>query len=196
MDKEPSLEKHKKLVDSLAKHGSCEATRAASWKRTLEELKKAEGENKPINLLESTIGIRLEELEWEVRDAVIQLLEKGYTTYYSGYEGNDGFQKVCFLIPEKLNVDLETIMNKIYSDTGIYTWWEGQWEDMYGFRDYNNGKPVYISGISFVDTRGNPQLLHDHWNRIAESLPPSGYSLLTNDSERAQKFRKSHSVIT
>ena len=190
---------HYKLVNKLLKHQSCKTIRRASWDRSDKETENAEQTHKPVNKLELAIGRRLEEIEWEVRNAVQTLLSKGYTTYGSGYEGEDGKHYINFLLPGPLKPDIvekiEKQLDDIYKKTGLYSWWEGQSEDEFGFNEYNEGRPVFISGVSFVDARGNPELLKQHWDLIAKVMSNSGHPLLSNNAEFAQEFRKTHSFI-
>jgi hypothetical protein len=187
---------HYKLVNRLLKHQSCITIRRDSWERSEKETEYAEKTRKPVDKFELAIGKRLEEIEWEVRNAVQILLSKGYTTYGSGYEGNDGLHYIHFLLPGPLKPDIvekiEKQLDDKYKYTGIYSWWEGQSEDRLGFTEYNSGKPVYISGISFIDTRGDPKLIQNHWNNITETIPDSGYQLLINNAEFAEEFRRTH----
>lgn len=112
-------------LDSLRKEKystlSCDRIRAASWERSNREEMAAELTRQPVTLGEWKAGIRKEKLEWEVRDAVTSLWEKGYTTYYSGYEGSDGLQVIHFVSQEP---PPDEVLKKVWGltdETGVLT---------------------------------------------------------------------------
>lgn len=149
----------------------------------------------PISLGEYKAGRRKEEFEWEVRDAILTLWEKGYTTYYSGYEGGDGIHVLLFVSLEPVPDDTLKSIWAITDETGTLTWTSScgpplEHDEL--CHEYNNGSPVYIWSVSFVETNGNPDRIRSHWNLIAGRMPSLDWEQLTTHNKHTQKFRATH----
>jgi hypothetical protein len=104
----------------------------------------AENENRPVLISEWKAGMRKEELEWEVREAVQTLWLKGYTTYYSGYEGSDGLQVIRFVSLESPRKEALKRIWQLTDESGILTWSTGtsQLDKDELCQTFNSGKPV------------------------------------------------------
>ncbi len=186
-------------IGSKSRHGKCRELRYSSWEKSKREVALAEQERRPISIEEWKAGIRKEELEWEVRDAVRSLWAKGYTTYYSGYEGNDGFQTISFVSLEAPDKEVLKRIWKLTDETGILTYSMGSSlldkSDRLS-QDFNKGEPIYIWGINFIYSGQDPEEIKRHWDRIAAVMPNLGWELLVKENEYVKNFRASHVLET
>ncbi len=178
-------------------HGSCRDIRRESWNRCAQELAEAEREERPITHLEWVMGERKEVYESEVREAVISLNNKGYTTYYSGYEGNDGIQVLCLVLEKPLPDNICQNIWELSSRSGVLTWENGfsrldKSDSLY--EEFGNGGDLWIGAIEFIETSGDPNRIKNHWDSIADLLPALKTKSLPNHSDFADDFRRSHKL--
>jgi hypothetical protein len=142
-------------------------------------------------------GMRKECLEWEVRDAILNLWKKGYTTYYSGYRGNLGLQVISFVSLEPLSEEVQRKIWGLTDETGLLTWSDVGEEALEGgilCNEFNGGRPVFVWGLKFVYTGGDPKKIKEHWDRIADLMPDLGWQQLASNSGKADRFRGSHTL--
>lgn len=184
------------LVNTNAATLCCHKIRKESWAISREEVALAEAENKPVSLGEWKAGLRKENFEWEVRGAILALWKKGFTTYISGYgEASNGLHELDFI---STNPPPENLLKSIWGltdETGVLTWTYGPSPDPHGFPEYNDGKPVWIWAIHFLETNGDAQKIKNHWDKIAESIPSLGWEQLKNNSNYAEDFRRHHMLL-
>lgn len=182
------------------RHLSCEEMRKASWATCRAEAEIAEREQRPITQAEWNMGQRKEWLEPEVREAISVMQRKGYTTYYSGFEGSDGLHIVDFVTKNPVPEEIRRTVWKITDTEGVLTWFDGNGLITKEFdpnmcQEFNKGEPIYIHAIRFIETSGNPEKIRQHWNRIAVTLPPlEGEVHLPVTTEWADNFRKTHQL--
>ena len=81
------------------------------------EINKRKNGNLALTEEELLIGCRLEEIEPQVRDAVIKMNKKGYATIYSGFHHFDS-QVIKFKTKAETNISLEQIEEK-YKAQGV-----------------------------------------------------------------------------
>lgn len=184
------------LKEKHFRHLSCHEIRMASWERSKQEFEEAERTNQPVSLVEWIMGMRKECLEWEVRDTVLGLQENGYTTYYSGYQGNDGKHVLRFV---SIEPPPESLLKKIWQitdETGILTWESGggQISDCSLRQKFNPGGKLYTWGIFFIYSGGNPNEIKRHWDKIAQTMPDLGWQQLTDHTPYAEEFRRNHTL--
>lgn len=119
---------------------------------------------------EKNLGFYSEELEYPVRNAVMLLRRKGYSTAWSGFRAgsNDGYQD----IRGHFNLDIETIdkLNKIG----------------FSVRQTNTDGRVWCV-ICFNAQNPDINEMKSKWDQVAESLPDLGRPA---EPCKLSKFRK------
>lgn len=185
------------LINKTSIHGCCEHIRRQAWKDCELQAKAAEKAQAPLCQIEWDMAMRKEWLEPQIRDAVLMILGKGYTTYYSGFHGGDGWQTLSLVAlrppPEEVLQQLWGLTN----ETDILTFTYGPSLDSSRCEgslsaDYAGGQPVYLWNINFWETSGNMDRLKQHWDLIAARLPSSGEQTMVLDTQYAKEFRSTH----
>lgn len=187
-----------RLKKSYYSHLSGHQIRRESWERSKRENAVVEREGRPVSMGEWKSGRRKETLEWEARGAILSLWKKGYTTYYSGYEGSDGLQVIHLVSPKPPPKEILKRVWRLTDVTGILTWSTGavKLEKDELCKLFNQGRPVWIWGLCFIYAGGNPHKIKEHWDKVAAVLPDLGWKQLVCDDESTRRFRKEHILET
>ncbi|OGM10980.1 hypothetical protein A2Z22_03880 [Candidatus Woesebacteria bacterium RBG_16_34_12] len=185
------------LIDKTSRHLCSHEIRMEAWRTCKLQRCEAEAVDVPVSQVEWDMGMRKENLEPQVREAVLRLQEKGYTTTCSGFEGSDGRQTIDFF---SVNPPSKEILRQVWAltdETGILTHTYGPGpEDFIGKGSFTNRfgleKEGYMWNINFWETSGDMKRLKSHWDLIADRLPASGEQRLIRNDKSAQEFRRTH----
>lgn len=127
--------------------------------------------------IELVIGRFLEDIEPQVRDAVVEMVRKGYATASSGFGGNFGQKQV---IDGNFSIDEQT--RKTLGEFGVQV--KG-WAD-YGM-PYDDARYTFIE---FSPTAPDIKAMKDTWDRVAAVLPDLGHIAPPSVTGGSQEFRK------
>lgn len=119
---------------------------------------------------ELNLGVFIEMIEPQVRDAILEFYRKGYSTDTSGFKGRSDLQWIegDFSLPEKVRKDLEA---------------ESVW--------VNTNHSGYTT-IQFQPTKADFDMIYKKWMRIASILPDRKTSAQPTMTASAREFRKKH----
>ncbi|OGG00310.1 hypothetical protein A2153_06035 [Candidatus Gottesmanbacteria bacterium RBG_16_38_7b] len=131
------------------------------------EVKKRKKTNPHPNIVESRLGVFIEELEPQVRQAVLKMNRKGYSTDLSGFVNNSRDQMIegDFRLEEK-------IINKL-SLSGIKV----------------ESNPSGYTRLLFTPKEANLGKIEKKWNEIVSLLPSRNKTAEFSMTRRARDFR-------
>lgn len=140
------------------------------------EISKRESENPMATEDELMIGCYLEEIEPQVKEAVIKMNRKGYATLYSGFH-NFNSQVIKFKTEKKVNILLEQIEAK-YKDNGIKI-----------KTDQESIEIIFLNKISLEEIK-------KIWDEITEALPDLGGPAKVESIPRKKFFERQELIKT
>lgn len=147
------------------------ALRAQTLKDMRENFKQRIAANPSPDNEEEQMGIYKEELEPQVRDAVISLRRKGYNTFESGFYGST-MQKISFEERPLAQLNLTPEILNLAQSKGLEI----------------NVSPdsIELHYNKFLDLAD----LKEVWDKIAESLPSLGHPAMPASTKATELFQK------
>jgi hypothetical protein len=144
--------------------------------RVREMTDKRAKENPVANLMELEMGAYAETIEWQVRDAIMVMREKGYPTVSSGFWGLRS-QAINFALPclEKFSPSPTFLRN--CEEEGI----------MIEIHD----KKITIELLNIVSL----EKIKNIWNHIASELPDLGHKAEPSRLPAADNFRRKQEIF-
>ncbi len=149
-----------------AKNGEMREAFSSLRKLVLDEqrrvVKKRKTNNPTCSLLEKILGVYLEEIEPQVRAAVVSFNEKGYETYSSGFDETDARYQLIegkFSVSDAIKLELEKSGVEVIKGERIVT-------DF--MKTGDNGD---ITIIRFCAKYPNLQDISRMWNAIVNMFP-------------------------
>lgn len=139
-----------------------------SLKKTmLNDLKKRQKKNSKPDKIESCLGLFVEELEPQVRQAVLSMNKKGYSTDASGFMDNPGDQMIegDFQLDQKSIKELQVIGVTVETNPSGYT------------------------RIQFSAKEANIKKIKKQWNKIVSLLPNKNRNADASMTKHAREFR-------
>lgn len=139
------------------------------------ELERRKRENPQKSKEEMTLGVYVEELEPQVRSAVLELNRKGYPTYSSGFYGKRSDLQVIEG-DYKLNDATINEVQKIGAEATVVPSWKYKIERHKGItRDDLPEDAKYTTTIQFRPTTADLNVITNKWNEIANKFPDRGH---------------------
>jgi len=132
---------------------------------------------------ELSIGIYLEYIEPQVRDAVRQMRKKGYSTYESGFYGSEGFQRIGLLEHQlngaHLSQEIVDEAKRVGAEIRVILGRDDA-------EDRQTRDAIEIHFTRFVDL----EIIKKLWDMIVRDLPDLGHSALPSTIMGAHMFRE------
>lgn len=155
--KDPSLQE-KRLFDRL---------RYSTQVKIENDVRGRKIKNPNPNKLESSLGFFVEELEPQVRNAVLEMNKKGYSTDVSGFMDNSQYQMVegDFQLEEKTITSLQTFGATVETNPSGYT------------------------KIQFKASDANLPKIKKQWDKIVSLLPGKKLRASSSMTRKAREFR-------
>lgn len=148
--------------------------REDTLKRMKREIEERKSNNPVPTQAELRLGCFVEELEPQVRDAVLTLNQKGFTTNNSGFWGE---QSDCQIVDGVFCLDLKT--KKALEATGMTVNDAVFW-----------GEPGTV--LTFRPNRPDLRLIEQEWINIASMLPNRGKPALPTKTAGSDIFRETY----
>lgn len=149
--------------------------RRAIHQQQAKELEQRKRDNPQKSKEETMLGVYVEELEPQVRAAVIELNRKGYPTYSSGFSGKKSDLQTIEG-DYKLDEATRNELGKMEVDAQVSESWKYKIERHQGIdRSDLPEDAKYTTTIQFRPTTANLQAITDTWNVIANKFPDRGH---------------------
>jgi hypothetical protein len=154
----------------LQKQRLFEKLKYSVQKKMLNEITKRKTKNPHFNKIELNLGLFVEELEPQVRQAVLKLYKKGYSTDISGFMNNSGEQMIegDFQLEEK-------IINKLKS-IGVHV----------------ETNPSGYTRIHFLPEQANISKIRKKWDKIVSLIPDKHRYASASMTRKAREFRSKY----
>ena len=123
---------------------------------------------------EERLGVRMEDLEPQVRDAVLVFNKKGYSTYSSGFWGrNSEYQTIEG--DYKLDQDTQKKLEEMGIEVTVKPSWKYNIDLRSGESDSNMPEDArFTTNIRFKPKRANLEEMKSTWDQIANLIPDRG----------------------